>query len=53
MRRRQFYSANAFVSGNRTIRNFFSKRRLVVVPARCAGKNFIRRMVSFRETERQ
>ncbi|KAL4561842.1 hypothetical protein LXL04_034023 [Taraxacum kok-saghyz] len=27
MRRRQFYSANGFVSGNRAIRNFFSKRR--------------------------
>ncbi|KAL4559234.1 hypothetical protein LXL04_031369 [Taraxacum kok-saghyz] len=27
MRRRQFYSANGFVSGNRAIRNLFSKRR--------------------------
>ncbi|KAL4564833.1 hypothetical protein LXL04_028905 [Taraxacum kok-saghyz] len=27
MRRRQFYLANGFVSGNRAIRNFFSKRR--------------------------
>ncbi|KAL4591220.1 hypothetical protein LXL04_004174 [Taraxacum kok-saghyz] len=27
MRRRQFYSANGFVSENRAIRNFFSKRR--------------------------
>ncbi|KAL4556398.1 hypothetical protein LXL04_039049 [Taraxacum kok-saghyz] len=27
MRRRQFYSANGFVSGNRAIRNFFSKKR--------------------------
>ncbi|KAL4582999.1 hypothetical protein LXL04_007563 [Taraxacum kok-saghyz] len=29
MRRRQFYSANGFVSGNRAIRNFFSVRRVI------------------------
>ncbi|KAL4573552.1 hypothetical protein LXL04_020362 [Taraxacum kok-saghyz] len=46
MRRRQFYSANGFVSGNRAITNFFSKRRLVVYPHNVALTPYFRLMVS-------
>ncbi|KAL4556812.1 hypothetical protein LXL04_034975 [Taraxacum kok-saghyz] len=43
MRRRQFYSANGFVSGNRLTSNFFSKGRY---PHNVALTTYFRLMVS-------
>ncbi|KAL4590984.1 hypothetical protein LXL04_003932 [Taraxacum kok-saghyz] len=40
MRRRQFYSANGFVSGNRATSNFFSKGRTVNVQIEKSGTIF-------------
>ncbi|KAL4556833.1 hypothetical protein LXL04_034997 [Taraxacum kok-saghyz] len=43
MRRRQFYSANGFVLGNRLTSNFFSKGWLVVYPHNIALTTYFRK----------
>ncbi|KAL4554219.1 hypothetical protein LXL04_039650 [Taraxacum kok-saghyz] len=50
MRRRQFYSANGFVSGNRTTSNFFSKGRY---PHNVALTTYFRLMVSSPKTRQK